>query len=202
MDVVALGELLIDFTENGTSAQDNKLFEANPGGAPCNVLAMLQKLGHQTAFIGKVGQDAFGRLLVDAVKVARAQGDLSENFEYKAAKQFKNQNESRIRYLEKMIKTAVVISDESKDDEVGMFNTVDVYFEDDDETETYKIVTTVRGNSLKNLISKESPLGAAIFGHKVGDRCEVKVNDDYSYFVKIMKIQNTVDDGSDDLRKF
>ena len=68
MDVVALGELLIDFTENGTSAQDNKLFEANPGGAPCNVLAMLQKLGHQTAFIGKVGQDAFGRQLVDAVK--------------------------------------------------------------------------------------------------------------------------------------
>lgn len=131
---------------------------------------------------------------LDDVKVARAQGDLSENFEYKAAKQFKNQNESRIRYLEKMIKTAVVISDESKD--------VDVYFEDDDETETYKIVTTVRGNSLKNLISKESPLGAAIFGHKVGDRCEVKVNDDYSYFVKIMKIQNTVDDGSDDLRKF
>ena len=110
---------------------------------------------------------------LDDVKVARAQGDLSENFEYKAAKQFKNQNESRIRYLEKMIKTAVVISDESKDDEVGMFNTVDVYFEDDDETETYKIVTTVRGNSLKNLISKESPLGAAIFGHKVGDRCEV-----------------------------
>lgn len=140
--------------------------------------------------------------LLEAVKEARAFGDLSENFEYKAAKQFKNQNESRIRYLEKMIKTAVVISEESKDDEVGMFNTVDVYFEDDDETETYKIVTTVRGNSLKNLISKESPLGAAIFGHKVGDRCEVKVNDDYSYFVKIMKIQNTVDDGSDDLRKF
>ena len=148
---------------------------------------------------------------LDDVKVARAQGDLSENFEYKCAKQEKNRNDSRIRYLQRMIKTArviedhsraVVISDESKDDEVGMFNTVDVYFEDDDETETYKIVTTVRGNSLKNLISKESPLGAAIFGHKVGDRCEVKVNDDYSYFVKIMKIENTVDDGSDDLRKF
>ena len=105
---------------------------------------------------------------LDDVKVARAQGDLSENFEYKAAKQFKNQNESRIRYLEKMIKTAVVISDESNDDEVGMFNTVDVYFEDDDETETYKIVTTVRGNSLKNLISKESPLGAAIFHPRRG----------------------------------
>jgi len=111
--------------------------------------------------------------------------------------------EDEIEYRKLVVrKKAVVISDESKDDEVGMFNTVDVYFEDDDETETYKIVTTVRGNSLKNLISKESPLGAAIFGHKVGDRCEVKVNDDYSYFVKIMKIENTVDDGSDDLRKF
>ena len=139
---------------------------------------------------------------LEEVKVARAQQDLSENFEYKAAKQFKNENESRIRYLEKMIKTAVVISEDSAEDEVGMNNTVDVYFEDDDEVETYKIVTTVRSNSLKNLISRESPLGAAIFGHKVGDRCEVKVNDDYSYFVEIRKIENTIDDGSDELRKF
>ena len=137
---------------------------------------------------------------LEDVKVARAQGDLSENFEYKAAKQFKNQNESRIRYLERMIKTATVISDDSKD-EVGMNNTVDVYFEEDDEIETYKIVTTVRGNSLKNLISKESPLGAAIFGKKVGDRCEVRVNDDFSYFVVIKKIQNTIDD-SEELKKF
>lgn len=139
---------------------------------------------------------------LEDVKEARAQGDLSENFEYKAAKKFKNENESRIRYLEKMIKTAVIISDDSKDDEVGMNNTVDVYFEDDDETETYKIVTTVRGNSLKNLISKESPLGAAIFGKKVGDRCKVKVNDSYSYYVQIKRIVNTVDDGTDELRKF
>ena len=139
---------------------------------------------------------------LEDVKVARAQGDLSENFEYKAAKKFKNENESRIRYLEKLIKTAVIISDDSKEDEVGMFNTVDVYFEDDDETETYKIVTTVRGNSLKNLISKESPLGAAIFGHKVGDRCLVKVNEDFSYYVVIKRIENTTDDGSDALRKF
>ena len=139
---------------------------------------------------------------LEDVKVARAQGDLSENFEYKAAKKFKNENESRIRYLEKMIKTAVIISDDSKEDEVGMFNTVDVYFEDDDETETYKIVTTVRGNSLKNLISKESPLGAAIFGHKVGDRCLVKVNEDFSYYVVIKRTENTTDDGSDALRKF
>lgn len=138
---------------------------------------------------------------LEDVKVARAQGDLSENFEYKAAKQFKNENERRIRYLEKMIRTAVIVSEESAEDEVGMNNTVDVYFEDDDETETYKVVTTVRSNSLKNLISRESPLGAAIFGHKVGDRCEV-VNDDYSYFVQIKRIENTVDDGTDELRKF
>lgn len=139
---------------------------------------------------------------LEDVKVARAQGDLSENFEYKAAKQFKNENERRIRYLEKMIKTAVIVSEESAEDEVGMNNTVDVYFEEDDETETYKIVTTVRSNSLKNLISRESPLGAAIFGHKVGDRCEVVVNEDYSYFVQIKRIENTVDDGTDALRKF
>lgn len=139
---------------------------------------------------------------LEDVKVARAQGDLSENFEYKAAKQFKNENERRIRYLEKMIKTAVIVSEESAEDEVGMNNTVDVYFEEDDETETYKVVTTVRSNSLKNLISRESPLGAAIFGHKVGDRCEVKVNDDYSYYVVIKRIENTIDDGTDALRKF
>ena len=138
----------------------------------------------------------------DELSEARAQGDLSENFEYKAAKKFKNENESRIRYLEKMIKTAVVVSEDSPEDEVGMNNTVDLYFEDDDMVETYKIVTTVRSNSLKNLISRESPLGAAIFGHKVGDRCEVKVNDSYSYFVEIRKIENTVDDGTDELRKF
>ena len=139
---------------------------------------------------------------LEDVKEARAHGDLSENFEYKAAKKFKNENESRIRYLEKMIRTAKVISEDSAEDEVGMNNTVELYFEEDDEVEVYKIVTTVRSNSLKNLVSKESPLGAAIYGHKVGERCEVKVNENYSYFVEIRKIENTVDDGSDELRKF
>lgn len=139
---------------------------------------------------------------LEDVKEARAHGDLSENFEYKAAKKFKNENESRIRYLEKMIRTAKVISEDSAEDEVGMNNTVELYFEEDDETEIYRVVTTVRSNSLKNLISKESPLGAAIYGRKVGDRCEVKVNDQYSYFVQIKKIENTVDDGSVELRKF
>lgn len=67
-DVVALGELLIDFTENGISTQGNTVYEANPGGAPCNVLAMLQKMGHKTAFIGKVGEDIFGHKLKDVLK--------------------------------------------------------------------------------------------------------------------------------------
>ena len=139
---------------------------------------------------------------LEAVKEARAHGDLSENFEYHAAKKVKNQNESRIRYLEKMIRTAKVISTDSADDEVGMNNTVTVYFEEDDEEEVYRIVTTIRGNSLKNLISNESPLGKALMGHKVGERVEVMVDDSYSYFVQIKKIENTVDEGDDQIRKF
>jgi transcription elongation factor GreA len=139
---------------------------------------------------------------LEAVKEARAHGDLSENFEYHAAKKDKNQNESRIRYLEKMIKTAQIISDESKDDEIGLYNTVDLYFEDDDEEETYKLVTTVRGNSVKGLISSESPLGRAIMGHKVGDRVYVKINDKTGYYVVVKRLENTKDDGSDKLRSY
>ena len=139
---------------------------------------------------------------IEAVKEARAQGDLSENFEYYAAKRDKNNYESRIRYLERMIKTAKVIADNSKEDEVGLYNTVDVYFEDDDETETYKVVTTVRGNSLKGLISSESPLGKALLGRKVGDRVHVQVNEKSGYDVVIKRIEKTVDDGSDALRSF
>lgn len=139
---------------------------------------------------------------IEAVKEARAQGDLSENFEYYAAKKDKNQNESRIRYLERMLKNAKVISEDSKEDEVGLNNTVQVYFEEDDVTETYKVVTSIRGNSLKGLISIESPLGKALLGHKVNDRVRIKVDDDYSYYVIIKSIENTVDDGSDSIRKF
>ena len=139
---------------------------------------------------------------LEDVKVARAQGDLSENFEYKAAKQFKNQNESRIRYLERMLKTAEIVSDESADNEVGINNTVTVYFEEDDEEDVYRIVTTVRSNSQKNLISNESPLGRALLGHKVGDKVEVTVNDNYSYVVEIRKIENTADEGNDKIRSF
>lgn len=139
---------------------------------------------------------------LEDVKAARAHGDLSENFEYHAAKKVKNQNESRIRYLERMIRTAVIVSDESAEDEVGMNNTVEVCFEEDGTCEKYKIVTTVRGNSLEGLISTESPLGKALIGHKVGDRVHVTVNDSYGYYVTIKSIENTTDDGSDKLRSF
>ena len=133
--------------------------------------------------------------LLEEVKRTRAFGDLSENFEYYAAKKHKNQNESRIRYLENMLKTATIVSDDSKDDEVGMDDIVEVYFEEDDEIEKYKLVTSIRGNSMENRISIESPIGMALKGHKVGDRVEVKVNDNYSYFLEIRSIDKT---GSED----
>ena len=139
---------------------------------------------------------------IEAVKEARAHGDLSENFEYHAAKKDKNQNESRIRYLERMIRTAKIISDQSKADEVGINNRVELYFEDDDETDTYKIVTTVRGNSLDNKISNESPLGRAVLGRKVGDRVYVKVNNDYGYYVVIRKVIKTESEDDDQIRSF
>ena len=126
---------------------------------------------------------------IEAVKEARAQGDLSENFEYYAAKKHKNQNESRIRYLERMLKTASIVSDASRSDEV------EVLFEEDNEVEKYKLVTSIRGNSMENRISIESPIGKALRGHRVGDRVEVKVNDDYSYYLVIKSIDKT---GSED----
>lgn len=139
---------------------------------------------------------------LEDVKEARSHGDLSENFEYYAAKKVKNQNESRIRYLERMIRTAKVISEQSAEDEVGINNTVMVEFVDDGTTEVYRIVTTVRGNSLEGLISNESPLGKALLGKKEGDIAHVEVNANVGYDVRIVKIENTVDDGSDKLRSF
>lgn len=139
---------------------------------------------------------------LEEVKTARAHGDLSENFEYHAAKKVKNQNESRIRYLERMIKTAKVISDKSAEDEVGINNTVTVEFVDDGSVETYRIVTTVRGNSLENMISNESPLGKALLGKKEGQTAHVQVNDAVGYDVKILKLEKTTDEDGDRLRSF
>ena len=142
------------------------------------------------------------REALEAVKEARAHGDLSENFEYHAAKKDKNKNESRIRYLERMLKTAVIVDDTSQEDEVGINNTVELYFEEDDEVETYRLVTSVRGSSINGLISIESPIGKAILGRKVNDRVFVKVNEDFGYYVVIRNIINTQNDEEDKIRSF
>lgn len=161
---------------------------------PSDIKKMQEEIEHRKLVVRKQA--------LEDVKEARAQGDLSENFEYYAAKKYKNQNESRIRYLERMIKTARVISEDSAEDEVGINNTVTVEFIDDGTVETYKIVTTVRGNSLENLISNESPLGKALLKKKEGQTVHVQVNASVGYDVKILKIENTVDDGSDKIRSF
>ncbi len=134
--------------------------------------------------------------IIEDVKTARAFGDLSENFEYKAAKREKGRNDSRIRYLEGMIKTAKVISGQSKGDAVGLFDKVELYFEEDDEIQNYQIVTTLRQNVLKGFLSKESPVGKAIMGHKLGDRVQIHVNDEYSYYVVIRSVEKGTDDES------
>ncbi|MCR5117905.1 MAG: transcription elongation factor GreA [Lachnospiraceae bacterium] len=140
--------------------------------------------------------------LLEHVKEARSLGDLSENFEYYAAKKEKNKNESRIRYLERMIRTATILDDDSKDDEVGINKTITVYVEEDDVEEQYKIVTTVREDSLNGLVSNESPMGKALLGHKVGDRVFIEVNKDYGYYAVIRKIDNTTVDDAGMLRDY
>ncbi|MBQ9064036.1 MAG: transcription elongation factor GreA [Blautia sp.] len=152
-----------------------------------------QEIEHRTLVIR---QEA-----IEAVKEARAQGDLSENFEYYAAKRYKNQNESRIKYLKNMLKNATVISEESDSDEVGLNDTVEVYFEEDDEVEKYKLVTSIRGNSMENRVSIESPIGMALKGSKVGDRVQVRVNDGYSYYLVIRSIEKS-DSEDEDIREF
>ncbi|MDR1764586.1 MAG: transcription elongation factor GreA [Lachnospiraceae bacterium] len=139
---------------------------------------------------------------LEAVKTARAHGDLSENFEYQAAKRDKNRNDSRIRYLEKLVRNARVISDESKTDEIGINNTVTLYVEDDRVEETYRLVTSIRGDSLKGLISIDSPLGKAIMRRKVGDRVFVPLGDKDGYYVVVRKLENTTDDDSLEIRSY
>ena len=139
---------------------------------------------------------------IEAVKEARAQGDLSENFEYYAAKRDKNINESRINYLTRMLRNAEIIDDTSAEDEVGLNKKVKIYYEEDDEVEEYKIVTSIRGNSLQNKISIESPLGEALLGHKVGDRVLITVNEDYSYYVVIREISPDCGDEEDPIRSY
>lgn len=134
--------------------------------------------------------------LLEAVKEARGFGDLSENFEYKAAKQEKNRNESRIRFLENMIRTAVVVSEGGGAGRVGLYDKVTVFLEDEGETETYQIVTTMRQDALHGLISKESPVGRALLGKREGERVHIQVNESYGYDAVIRAVEKGDDDGS------
>ena len=140
--------------------------------------------------------------ILEEVKLTRSYGDLSENAEYHAAKRERGKNESRIRFLRNMIKTAIIIKDESDDNTVGLFDTVTYYLEEDNCEEQVKIVTTLRRDPFQNIISKESPLRSALMGKKIGDRLLVKVSNDYSYFIKIRKIEKGTDDESLEIRKF
>lgn len=140
--------------------------------------------------------------LIEEVKRTRAFGDLSENFEYKAAKQALNRNKGRIRYLDNMIKTAKIIDDTSAEDEVGLFDKVEIYMPEEDDSETIQVVTTVRCDPRRGLISKESPFGKQILGKKVGDSFVVEVNENYSYTAVIRSITKTEDDGSAPLMQY
>ena len=140
--------------------------------------------------------------LLEAVKEARAFGDLSENYEYKCAKQAKNRNDSRIRYLERMIRTAKVIKVQEQADAVGLFDTVTIYNEMLKKEMTVRIVTTLRQDALKGLISKESPVGQALMGHRVGDRVQVAVSPELKYTVEIRSIEKGTDDESLDISSY
>ena len=140
--------------------------------------------------------------LIEYVKVARGFGVLIENFEYKAAKREKNRNDSRIRYLQRMVDTAKVISDHSSGDVVGLFDKVVIYIPDDDEEQTIRLVTTLRQNALEGLISKESPLGKALLGRKVGETFHIQVTDTYGYDAVVKAIEKGADDGSVPLNRF
>ena len=134
--------------------------------------------------------------LIEEVKRTRAFGDLSENFEYKEAKRAKNRNGSRIRYLENMIKSAHIISTDSEADEVGLYDKVEIYIPEDDETQLIRVVTTIRTDPLKGLISRESPFGKSVLGRKVGEKFTVQVNESCSYEAIIRSITKSEDDGS------
>ena len=140
--------------------------------------------------------------LIEDVQTARAFGDLSENYEYKVAKQEKNRNESRIRYLERMIATAKVIDVAEKDGTVGLFSKVVLYNEKLGKEQNIQLVTTLRQNALKGLISKESPVGKALMGHKVGDRVEIVVSPEMKYTVEIRSVEKGEDDSNMEISSY
>ncbi|MBR3561276.1 MAG: transcription elongation factor GreA [Oscillospiraceae bacterium] len=140
--------------------------------------------------------------IMEDVKTARAFGDLSENYEYKAAKDAQRRNDSRMRYLEKMIATAKVVDVQQKQDAVNLFSKVTMFNEKLCREQTIRIVTTIRQDALKGLISKESPVAKALMGHKVGDRVEIVVSPEMKYTVEIRAIEQGEDDASLEISRF
>ena len=131
---------------------------------------------------------------IEDLKTARGFGDLSENYEYKAAKQELRRCDSRLRYLKKMIATAKVIQADAREGVAGLFDRVEIEYEDEGDTETITLMTTLREDAVNGIISKESPLGRAVMGRRVGDRALVKVNDEIQYYIKILSITKGSDD--------
>ena len=133
---------------------------------------------------------------IEDLQTARGFGDLSENYEYKAAKQELRRCDSRLRYLKRMIATAKVIKADTREGVVGLFDKVEIEYEEDGERETITLMTTLREDAVNGIISKESPLGKAVMGRRAGDRVVVRVNDDISYAIRIISIQKGTDDDS------
>ena len=140
--------------------------------------------------------------IMEDVKTARAFGDLSENYEYKAAKDAQRRNDSRMRYLEKMIATAKVVDVKQQADAVSLFSKVTMFNEKLGKEQTIRIVTTIRQDALRGLISKESPVARALMGHKVGDRVEIVVSPEMKYTVEIRNIEQGEDDVSLEISSF
>ncbi len=141
--------------------------------------------------------------IMEEVKRCREYGDLSENYEYKAAKQAQRKNDSRVRYLQNMIKTAQIIEEETGDTAaVKLYDRVTVYLPEDEETMEIQVVSTVRTDPGEGRISLESPLGKAVLGAHVGDTVTVRVNDGYSYDAQIRAVSPAQDDGSAPLLPF
>ena len=139
---------------------------------------------------------------IEDLKTARGFGDLSENYEYKAAKQELRRCDSRLRYLRRMIATAKVIKSDNREGVAGLFDRVTIEYVEDGDTETITLMTTLREDAVNGIISKESPLGKAVMGRRVGDRVLVKVSDDVQYYVQIRAIHKGSDDDSLPIHSF
>ena len=133
---------------------------------------------------------------IEDLQTARGFGDLSENYEYKAAKQELRRCDSRLRYLRRMIATAKVIESDTREGVAGLFDRVTIEYVEDGDTETITLMTTLREDALNGIISKESPLGKAVMGRRVGETATVRVDGENSYTIKILKIEKGQDDES------